>query len=613
MKILSYNPTNLWRKLAWILCAGISIIYLIFHRWSGERWKTIITSDAFGYYTYLPSLFIYHDFEYKYAKMVQDKYHPTNLNPLYFTHQHNGIPVNKYYIGTTLCMLPFFIAGDLLTRLTNENRDGYSKYYQLAISLGGLLYALCGLWLFGIVLKKMGVSDVFSSFWMISMFLGTNMFYYSVEENAISHAYTSFFVPLFLLSLLQFKEKNSLLNFSLIAFSLSMIIIIRPVNVIVLLSIPFILGSWAKTKQLVSNLFRHPSWIIGGILFFSILVGLQSIIYYLQCKKWWVYAYNTEKFNFLNPHFIETLFSFERGLFIWVPLLILSPVSIVILWLKNHKFQAITYLLFGSILIYVLSSWWNWYYGGGFGLRPYVDYYSVIFTGIALSFSKVYNRILYIFLGSFVIVCIFLNQFQQQQYVMGIIPYMGTTREGYFQVFLRTAPQFRYIMSPDKKEIHIPDSVVEIVRIIYDFEKNFDETDVEKKGITNEISYSGSKSNKIQSPHLPFSQSIRIHENNKDKRKLIVKVEAMIWQPNNKHPAISALSVKDSTGEQIEWQKDYIIHSVKKKKSWELYKRIYELKEPIGKGDEVIVYFYQPGGESIYIDDFSVIVYGEKD
>lgn len=611
MKFLSYNQNNSRRKLAWILCAVISINYLIFHRWSGERWKTIISSDAFGYYTYLPSLFIYHDFEYKYAEEVQKKYHPISLHPLYFTHQHNGISVNKYYIGTTLCMIPFFIAGDLLTQITNQSRDGFSKYYQLAISLGGLIYTLFGLWLFGKVLKKMGVSERASSFWMVSMFLGTNLFYYSTEENALSHAYTSFFVPLFLLSLLKFKEKNSLINFSLIVLSLSMIIIIRPVNVIILSSIPFIIGSLSNTKQLIFNLFKRPIWILGGILFFLILLALQSVIYYIQCEKWWIYAYNEEKFNFLKPHFIETLFSFERGLFIWVPLLILSPVSILILWIKNYKFQSITYLLFGFILIYVLSSWWNWYYGGGFGLRPYVDYYSVIFTGIAVSFSKVKNRVLNIILGSFVLVCIFLNQFQQQQYVMGIIPYMGTSREGYFQVFLRTAPQFRYMMNPDKKEVHMPDSVIEIARIFYDFEKNLDESDVEKKGITNEVSYSGNYSNKIQSPHLPFSQSIKIDENYKGNKKLIIDVKAMIWQPSNKHAAISVLSVKDSTGIQKEWQKNYIIHSVKKKKSWVFYKTIYELKES-GKGDEITVYFYQPGGESIYIDDFSVIVYGEN-
>ncbi len=610
MKFFSYNQNNLWRKLAWILCAGISIIYLFSHRWSNERWKTIITSDAFGYYTYLPSLFIYQDFEYKYAEEVQKKYHPISLHPLYFTHQHNEKPVNKYYIGTTLCMLPFYLAGDILTRLTNESRDGYSKYYQLAISLGGLLYALCGLWLFGIFLKKMGISEVFSSFWMISMFLGTNLFYYSVEENALSHAYTSFFAPLFLLSLLKFKEKNSLLNFSLIAISLSMIIIIRPVNVIILLSIPFIMGSWANTKELLSSIFKRPLWIMGGIFFFLILLGLQSIIYYLQCERWWIYAYNNEKFNFLRPHFVKTLFSFERGLFIWIPLLILSPVSILIFWVKNYKFQAITYLFFVLILIYVLSSWWNWYYGGGFGLRPYVDYYSIIFAGIAVCFSKFYNKVISVFLGSFVLACIFLNQFQQQQYVMGIIPYMGTTREGYFQVFLRTAPQFRYIMNPDKKEIDILDSLVEIERMYNDFEKV---NSNEKGGITDELSYSGNYSNKIQSPVLPFSQSIRIYQAyKKNNIKLIIEVEAMIWQPNNKHAAISVVSVKDTTGIQKEWQKDYIIHSIKKTKCWVRYKKMYELKNTINKGDEINVYFYQPGIRKIYIDNFRVIVYKKR-
>jgi len=111
-----------------------------------KDYKTgVIESDAKGYYAYLPAVFIYHDLNFRfYNKIERETYHNSNLDFQYLR-THNNQTINKYYVGTAICLLPFFLVGHAITLNTELPADGYSYYYTLMVHIGAMFYLLLAL------------------------------------------------------------------------------------------------------------------------------------------------------------------------------------------------------------------------------------------------------------------------------------------------------------------------------------------------------------------------------------------------------------------------------------------------------------------------------------
>ena len=80
------------------------------------------------------------------------------------------------------------------------------------------------------------------------------------------------------------------------------------------------------------------------------------------------------------------------------------------------------------------SSWWQWYYGGSFGSRAFIDYYAYMFIPLALWLE--YGKLKKFFVPLtflFILVC----QIQTFQYQYGYIHWSDMTKEWYWDNFLR--------------------------------------------------------------------------------------------------------------------------------------------------------------------------------
>ena len=89
------------------------------------------------------------------------------------------------------------------------------------------------------------------------------------------------------------------------------------------------------------------------------------------------------------------------------------------------------------IVIYVIFSYWNWWYGGSFGQRPLIDSYSLLALPFAVFISEILKRkaiikILSVITGLFFI---WLNIFQTYQYNHTSLHWEGMTKELYFKQF----------------------------------------------------------------------------------------------------------------------------------------------------------------------------------
>ena len=100
----------------------------------------IIKSDGLGYYSYLPSLFIYGNFTQDYLKKnFADHYLGTGIPE--YVQMIDGKPVDKYFFGTAVLMYPFFMTAHLLSLFFHQPRRWL--FFFIPIFHGFVCHILC--------------------------------------------------------------------------------------------------------------------------------------------------------------------------------------------------------------------------------------------------------------------------------------------------------------------------------------------------------------------------------------------------------------------------------------------------------------------------------------
>ena len=409
-----------------IVLIGIVSLFLIFRLSWKNNYQTI-TSDGIGYYSYLP---------YTFLNNTIDKQKPDKR----FFNEINGKGVNKYYLGTAVAMYPFFELGCLF-----ENKakpiTGFEAPYQRAISFAALFYLLGGLLFLRGLLRKLEFEELHISIALLLIFFGTNLLAYSVLFPSMSHIYSFFFISGFLFFVKKYPDNQGITSFLWGMFFLGMIILIRPLNGIVIFVVPFLIGSKNDCFNLLKSISK-PVNLFPGIIILASVLFIQSYFWYLQCGEWIVWSYSGEGFYFAKPYFREFLFSFRKGAFIYTPILLLSIFGIITVFRRN-KFQGWSILVFVLLLFYLLSSWWNWYYGPSFGQRPLVEFYPVFAILIAYLLKSISQFKVKIVLGIFSVFFVFLNLIQTYQYHKGIISWWDMNWSKYSYTFLKTNESYR--------------------------------------------------------------------------------------------------------------------------------------------------------------------------
>jgi len=419
---------------------GVIILIMTFVssnlNWGKDHWKGILEADAKGYYAYLPAIFIYHDLNFGFfEKIEKEKYYDKNLYYDY-TSGSNGKRINKYYCGTALVQLPFFLIAHYSSYLLNFDMDGYTKPYPILISIAALFYLWIGLLFLNLTLKTYHFSEHTRAFTLIASVFGTHLFYYSVGELGMSHVYSFAFMNMFIYFLRQyfifFKRKHLLL----LSIILGIIVLNRPINGMILFIIPFVAGNYTNLKNGIKKIVIYKKQSLLAFIFFILIISIQFIIYKISTDQFFVYSYGDEGFNFIYPKILNILFSYKKGLFLYTPILLLSLMGAYFLW-KNSRFEFYSFFGFFILITYILSSWWNWYYGGSFSSRVYVEYIAVFMILLGTLIERVSRKwIRNIFIVS-ILALIVICQIQTYQYRYYLIHWSEMTKEKYWDVFMR--------------------------------------------------------------------------------------------------------------------------------------------------------------------------------
>ena len=127
--------------------------------------------------------------------------------------------------------------------------------------------------------------------------------------------------------------------------------------------------------------------------------------------------------------------------------------GLYILYKENRKLF-LPVLIFLLVNIYVISSWWCWWYGGGFGLRPFIDSYGIMSLPLAafLSWSLRRKNLIKYTILLMLVGMMYVNIFQVIQYKKGLIHYVMMSKETYWVSFLNMKLHRNYwnsIIRPD--------------------------------------------------------------------------------------------------------------------------------------------------------------------
>ena len=427
--------------LSQVSIIGIVLILTIISsnlNWGEKKWKGMLEADAKGYYAYLPAVFIYNDLNFGFFDEIdKGKYYNENLYYDYRTGSNaNGNIINKYYCGTAIAELPFFLIAHALSAALGFETDGYSKLYMVFVNIAAIFYLSLGLLFLNSTLGFYQLSENQKALVLIAAVFGTNLFYYTVSEPGMSHVYSFGFISIFIYFSKEYFNSFQKIHIVLLAAILGIIVLIRPVNGLIIFILPFAAGSFKSLKQGLSTAFQNYKLLLLASLAFLVIVFIQLFIYKISTGKFIVYAYGEEGFDFSSPHFFDILFSYKKGLFLYTPLFLVSLVGTGFLW-KTNKFEFSTLMGFLILITYVFSSWWMWYYGGSFSSRVYVEYIPLFMISMAIGLKSIKTKPLKSIYISIILSLIVLCQIQTYQYRYYQIHWSDMTKEKYWDVFLR--------------------------------------------------------------------------------------------------------------------------------------------------------------------------------
>jgi hypothetical protein len=446
-----------------------------------------------------------------------------------FMAEVDGQPVNKYFAGVALLILPFFLLAIFLSFIAGLPIDGYNSIFQLMVSFAGIFYLISGLHFSRKLLQKfkLPVATINFSLWIIVF--GTNLLIYTLDAPAMSHVFSFAGVAGFLFYAKAFFDFSKTKDALLASFFLGIIILIRPVNGIIILLLPFLAANFRSFADDFLRFFTNRKSWLPAILIIFVLVMIQPVLWFLQTGHWLVWSYQGEGFDFSHPQISKVLFSYQKGFFVYTPVALIALSGLTGFY-RNSKWRFFWLVGFLALLTWIVASWWNWYYGDSFGQRVFIDFYAVLVLLLATSihgFSKMFIKFSLLIL---LLILTSVNLIQTWQYSHGIIHPYAMNKTKYWHVFLKTGSEYRNLFSGP---VDVPPYKTDFTAPLQEFSNNF-ENQLEGWVTSGLTGFSGAKSG-ISVAELnqnqPYSSALLLTGDKLlvGRRDLYAKVEAFIF------------------------------------------------------------------------------------
>jgi hypothetical protein len=396
----------------------------------------VTTWDAFGYYMYNPSIYIYGDVsELKWVNQIDSTYQVTGGEFYQASQVENGRFTNKYLGGVALMQTPFFLIGHLVALFSEAPADGFSPPYQYAIAFAGIFYCLLGFFILRNVLLRY-FDDRITALTLLTLGFGSNIIQYAAIDGAQSHIYIFPLYSLILWLTIQWHRNPNWKRAAAIGFVIGLATICRPTELIMVF-IPLLWNTHHKEARkekwfLVRKSLPH----LYIALLFGIIAILPQLIYWKITTG--VFIHNVgSKWFFFNPWF-RVLFGVQNGFFLYTPIMLLAVFGFF--KMKRFPFKRSVFV-FCLLNIWIIMAWSDWRYGATYSTRAMVQSYPVFAlamgSGLAWLFQRKLGAIVFSVVAGFLL---FLNLFQITQYNSTVLHYHDMNWKYYKHIFLNADP-----------------------------------------------------------------------------------------------------------------------------------------------------------------------------
>ncbi|MDP2723122.1 MAG: hypothetical protein Q8O72_10215 [Bacteroidales bacterium] len=428
----------------------IVVLYINFHYTIWNQTEKVIGHDTRSYYAYLPATFIYHDLSLEFLKGGGDK-----LGKQFWGKKSpTGHTVIITSYGMSMLYSPFFIMAHSSAQLLGYPADGYSKPYYFALLMSSIFYLMLG----AVFLRKFLIKyypKPIVAITLLVVILATNMLWYVTFEATMTHVYSFALISLFVYMIDRWIESLTFKQTIIIGLLVGVISLVRPTNaVVVVLLIFWKVTSWKGLVARIS-LFIKKWHLILIMIVMALIVWVPQLIYWKYVSGSYIFYSYPDKMRafFLNPQLLNTMFSWRKGLLIYTPIMAFAFVGIGMLFnnIKEFFWPVLIYFL---VSWYIISSWWDWWYGGSFSMRPFIDSYGIYSIGFATFLTWVFKtkRLPKTILLSIFVLFSVIGIWHFKKYYGGSIHWAYMTKEAYFDSFWRVHPTgefYQKLRKPD--------------------------------------------------------------------------------------------------------------------------------------------------------------------
>ena len=396
--------------------------------------------DPVGYYSWARSLLIDGNLD------VRNEFTDLNMPPGAPT-TPTGYMHNQWSAGSALIWLPGMAAVHGGVLVANGlglaiPADGYSWPYPLMAAFISSLTGLLALWLAYRLAREL-FGEFAALLATITVWLATPFVFFQYHQPLMSHAHDACANALGLT--LWWRTRQEPFDRRLwfwLGLVIGIAVWIRPQNGVLLLAVGAIwlvdwvwpdpkgwgkpsgsIGYMKKERALRPRLLHQLFPLITGFL---LLIIPLLLFWHEVFGAWLVNSYTASgggTFDFSAPHWLEVLFSSNRGLFTWTPVTLFCLLGLRWLWPQHNRLAWLITILV-SAHWYVISSWSFWAGGDSPGPRLWLTLTPIFIIGLAAWVHQIRNlpQLWFILAGATFIIW---NLLLLLQYSLGLVAPTG--------------------------------------------------------------------------------------------------------------------------------------------------------------------------------------------
>jgi hypothetical protein len=286
------------------------------------------------------------------------------------------------------------------------------------------------------------------------------LFDYTFSQSEMTHGYLFSLFSIFLYLTYKWHLEQKFKYTFFLGFVFVMISLVRPTEVFIFLF--FLLWNVKKPEDFKTKFFfflkNYKHFLL--ILLMGIIMWLPQFYFWKQRTGMWVYyPYFEEGFFWNDPQILNILFSYRKGWITYTPMIVMAFIGFFFVK-KDSPISKWTFIFITSLMIYVLSCWWDWAFGGCYAAREFCQQIAFLAIPIAYFVDFIFyspkkfklQGLLALASMVFIFSCVCLNIGQTYQYNHQRIHPSGMTKKVYWDIFRQYQFKDDYTYWGDIKE-----------------------------------------------------------------------------------------------------------------------------------------------------------------